>query len=56
MQLQRFIIGSALIMLTGCQHGTTTVVPQTSRTANVHNVKVGLNEISPTELTVGVGD
>jgi plastocyanin len=40
----------------GCQHGTTTVVPQTSRTANVHNVKVGLNEVSPAEITVGVGD
>jgi len=32
----------------GCQHGTTT--------GNVHNVKVGLNEVSPAELTVGVGD
>lgn len=40
----------------GCQHGTTTVVPQTSRTGNVHNVKVGLNEVSPAEMTVGVGD
>ena len=40
----------------GCQHGITTVVPQTSRTGNVHNVKVGLNEGSLTEMTVGVGD
>ena len=40
----------------GCQHGTTTVVPQTSRTGNVHNVKLGLNEGSPAEMTVGVGD
>ena len=40
----------------GCQHGTTTVVPQTSRTGNVHNVKVGLNEGSLAEMTVGVGD
>jgi plastocyanin len=40
----------------GCQHGTTTVVPQTSRTGNVHNVKVSLNEGSPAETTVGVGD
>jgi plastocyanin len=40
----------------GCQHGTTTVVPQTSRTGNVHNVKVSLNEASPAETTVGVGD
>ena len=40
----------------GCQHGTTTVVPQTSRTGNVHNVKLGLNEGSLAEMTVGVGD
>jgi plastocyanin len=40
----------------GCQHGTTTVVPQTSRTGNVHNMKVGLNEVSPAEVTVGIGD
>ena len=40
----------------GCQHGTTTVVPQMSRTGNVHNVKIGLNEVSPAEMTVGVGD
>ena len=40
----------------GCQHGTTTVVPQMSRTGNVHNVKIGLNELSPAEMTVGVGD
>ena len=40
----------------GCQHGTTTVVPQTSRTGNVHNVKVSLNEGSLAEMTVGVGD
>jgi plastocyanin len=40
----------------GCQHGTTTVVPQVSRTGNVHNVKIGLNELSPAEMTVGVGD
>ena len=40
----------------GCQHGTATVVPQMSRTGNVHNVKIGLNEVSPAEMTVGVGD
>ena len=40
----------------GCQHGTTTVVPQTSRTGNVHNVKVSLNEGSLAEVTAGVGD
>ena len=43
-------------LVLGCQHGTTTVVPQTSRTANVHNVKIGLNEVAPAELTAGVGD
>lgn len=38
----------------GCQHGAP--VPETSRTAQVHNVKVGLTDITPSEITVGVGD
>jgi len=43
-------------LVLGCQHGTTTVVPQVSRTGHVHNVKIGLNEVSPPEMTAGVGD
>jgi plastocyanin len=35
-------------LVLGCQHDT--------RTGNVHNVKIDLNEVSPAELTVGVGD
>jgi plastocyanin len=55
--MHRIITVLALASLVwGCSHGTTTVVPQMSRTGNVHNVKIGLNEVSPAELTVGVGD
>ena len=42
------------LLVSGCQHGT--AVPETSRTANVHNVKFAMTEISPSELTVNVGD
>ena len=55
--MNRFITVLALAsVMVGCQQGTTTVVPQTSRTATVHNLKIGLNEVSPGEMTVGVGD
>lgn len=55
--MHRLITLLALASLVwGCQHGNTTVVPQMSRTGNVHNVKIGLNEVSPAEMTVGVGD
>ena len=55
--MHRIVTILALASLVGgCQHGTTTVVPQVSRTGNVHDVKIGLNEVSPTEMTVGVGD
>src|SRR5215813_14550289 len=55
--MQRMLTVLALASLVwGCQHGNTTVVPQMSRTGNVHNVKIGLNEVSPAEMTVGVGD
>jgi plastocyanin len=55
--MQRIFTALTLASLVwGCQHGTTTVVPHASRTGNVHNVKVSLNEASPAETTVGVGD
>jgi len=31
-------------------------VPETSRTANVHDVRIGLTNLSPTDLSVDVGD
>jgi plastocyanin len=47
--MHRIVILLALASLVwGCQHGTTT--------GNVHNVKIGLNEVLPAEMTVGVGD
>src|SRR5262245_12943365 len=55
--MHRLITLMALASLVwGWQHGNTTVGPQMSRTVNVHNVKIGLNEVSPAEMTVGVGD
>jgi plastocyanin len=47
--MHRIVILLALASLVlGCQHGL--------RTGNVHNVKIDLNEVSPAELTVEVGD
>ena len=47
--MHRMAILLALASLVwGCQHGTTT--------GNVHNIKIGLTEVSPAEMTVGVGD
>ena len=54
MQVRHVVIASALLILTGCQHGT--AVPQVSRTAIVHNVKLGMTQITPADITVNVGD
>lgn len=40
----------------GCQQFGKSAVPETSRTANVHTVKVNMTEISPSDVRVGVGD
>jgi len=47
--MHRIVILLALASLVwGCQHGTTN--------GSVHNIKIGLNEGLPAEMTVGVGD
>lgn len=43
-------------LMAGCQGYGKSAVPETSRTANVHTVKVDLTEVSPSDLTVAVGD
>jgi plastocyanin len=44
------------LTVSGCQGYGKSAIPEISRTANVHTVKVDLTEISPAEMTVGVGD
>lgn len=48
-----------LVLLSGCSKGMWTnqpTVPETSRTAVVHDVRVSMTDIVPTELSVNVGD
>jgi plastocyanin len=40
----------------GCQQFGKSAVPETSRTANVHTVRVNMTEVSPSDVSVAVGD
>ena len=56
MQVQRFIIGSALIMLTGCQHSLVRdSMPTLTRTGEVTDIVI-LDTLSPASVTVSPGD
>ena len=44
------------VTASACQQFGKSAVPETSRTANVHTVKVNMMEVSPSDVTVGVGD
>ena len=50
------LLAVTALTVSGCQGYGKSAVPETSRTANVHTVKVDLTEISPAEVTAGVGD
>ena len=50
------LVISLAVTALGCQQFGKSAVPETSRTANVHTVKVNMTEISPSDVTVGVGD
>ena len=48
-----------IVLLSGCSNMAWTnkpTVPETSRTAVVHDVRVSMTDIAPTELRVNVGD
>ena len=51
-----WLLAVTALAASGCQGYGRSAVPEISRTANVHTVKVDLAEISPADLTVGVGD
>src|ERR1041385_4795937 len=51
-----FCLLVVMALMAGCQGYGKSAVPETSRTANVYTIKVDLTEVSPAELTVGVGD
>ena len=56
MQAQRFLIGSALIILTGCQHMVVRdSMPTVTRTGEVKDVVIREN-ISPATITANPGD
>lgn len=56
MQFHRFIIGSALIILTGCQHMVVRdSMPTVTRTGEVKDVVIR-EGVSPTTLTASPGD
>jgi plastocyanin len=56
MQVQRFIIGSALLILTGCQHSLVREsMPTVTRTGEVKDVVI-LEEVSPTTVSANPGD
>jgi plastocyanin len=44
------------LAVSACQQFGKSAVPETSRTANVHSVIVNFAEVSPSDVTVGVGD
>jgi plastocyanin len=54
-----YAIGSIALLVSACQqlpYFGTSAVPETSRTANVYDVRVNLTDIVPADLTVDVGD
>lgn len=56
---QLLTIAAMSMLLAGCQEFPTMgrpALPETSRTAKVHDVTIGMTEITPPEVTVGVGD
>jgi plastocyanin len=56
MQVQRFIIGSALLILTGCQHSLVRdSMPTVTRTGEVKDVVI-LEGVSPATLSANPGD
>ena len=56
MQVQRFIIGSALLILAGCQHSLVREsMPTVTRTGEVKDVVI-LQEVSPTTVSANPGD
>jgi plastocyanin len=57
MQLQRFIIGSALIMLTGCEHSLIrdSMLPTVTRTGEVKDIVIK-ERLSPATVTANTGD
>ena len=50
-----FLAIAIALAVSACQYGKS-AIPETSRTANVHTIKVDLTEVSPSDVTVGVGD
>ena len=53
------VLAAAGLLLVGCEQVpwlNQPSFPGTSRTARVHDVKIGLTDVTPPELTVGVGD
>ena len=56
MPVQRFIVGSALIILTGCQHSLVRdTMPAVSRTGEVQDVVIQ-DTVSPTSIIAKPGD
>jgi plastocyanin len=56
MQVPRFIIGSALLVLTGCQHSLVREsMPTVTRTGEVKDVVI-LEEVSPATISANPGD
>ena len=56
MQVQRFIIGSVLFALTGCQHSLVRdSMPTLTRTGEVKDIVI-LDTLSPASVTVNPGD
>jgi plastocyanin len=53
---RNLVVIAIAVIAAGCQQFGKSAVPETSRTANVHTVKVSMTEISPSDVTVGVGD